>query len=283
MMIRTRERAAAWAAWAKGSAAPWHTAALAEVNRCLQEGSFEEAEARARAVVAAREGRRGRDRRPAAHRKGRYFAVLAAVLHGRGAEVLDELEGLIADLEGLTGPRRTVLLHARLLRAVILTDQGRPAEAEKQAEYVLRAAKRITHLTDLWELELWALLCLAEALCAQGRHTEAEAIARGHLPHAEDHALTALHCLLLRSLSGQGRHEEALAESDRPVPDPVPAAAGELPLVVAEALHGLGRHEQAKQEALRALAICERAFHADHPRTAEVRSLLDRLDRTAAA
>lgn len=50
--------------------------------------------------------------------------------------MLAELEGLIAELERLTGEDRLLQLRARAIRAGVLIDKGRPAEAE--AEAVLR-------------------------------------------------------------------------------------------------------------------------------------------------
>ncbi|MFE7185118.1 hypothetical protein [Streptomyces erythrochromogenes] len=190
--------------------------------------------------------------------------------------MLAELEGLITGLEQLPVASRRLLLKARLLRAWVLIDEGRPAEAEPEAEAVVRALARTMYVTDVWELELSALVCLGDVLCALGRHEEAETIARGHLPRAEGHLAAGLQVLLLRSLSGQGRHEEALAlaESGRPCPEPSPADAGAHELATALALHGLGRHGAAREEARRALTACERHLHPRHARVGEIRELL---------
>ncbi|WP_405445343.1 hypothetical protein [Streptomyces erythrochromogenes] len=188
--------------------------------------------------------------------------------------MLAELEGLITGLEQLPVASRRLLLKARLLRAWVLIDEGRPAEAEPEAEAVVRALTRTMYVTDVWELELSALVCMGDVLCALGRHEEAETIARGHLPRAEGDLAAGLHVLLLRSLSGQGRHEEALAESGRPCPEPSPADAGAHELATALALHGLGRHDAAREEARRALTACERHLHPRHARVGEIRELL---------
>ncbi|MFF4267530.1 tetratricopeptide repeat protein [Streptomyces virginiae] len=198
---------------------------------------------------------------------------MAAVLHGRGAMVPAELEGLIAGLEQLTGAS-ALLLRARLFRAWVLIEEGRPAEAEAEAKSVLRVLTRTMYVTDVWELELCALVCLGDALCALDRHEEAETIARGHLPRAEGHLAFGLHLLLLHSLSGQGRHQEALAESGRRHPESSPADSGAHALATAVALHGLGRHDEAREEARRALTACERHLHPGHHRVGEVRALL---------
>ncbi|MFD7554614.1 hypothetical protein ACFV9E_08775 [Streptomyces sp. NPDC059835] len=206
-----------------------------------------------------------------------YFATMAATAHGRGAAVLAELEALIEDLEQLDGANRYLLLAARLNRAWVLIDEGRPGEAEVEAQAVLRALTRLKHLTEVWQLELCALQCLGDALCAQDEYEEAETIARGNLPRAEKRLATRLHRLLIRSLSGQGRHEEALAESRRTFPEPPPSDSGELELARAVALHALGRAGEAETEARRALAACERYLHPAHSRVGEVHALLARI------
>ncbi|MGW2270519.1 tetratricopeptide repeat protein [Streptomyces yangpuensis] len=235
-------------------------------------GSFEAAEGRARAVVAAREGVWRCDRWPLTGWEGRYYAALAAVSRGRGAAVLAELEGLIAELEHLTCEDRLLQLRARVIRAGVLIDEGRPAEAE--ADAVLRVLTRTMYVTDVWELELDALVRMGQALCALGRHEEAETIARGHLPRTDGYLLNDMRLLLLHSLSGQGRHEEALAEPYRHSPEPFPAYAGAHELATAVALHGLGCHKEAEEEARRALTACERHLHPTHPRVGEIRALL---------
>ncbi|GAA2651945.1 tetratricopeptide repeat protein [Streptomyces spororaveus] len=240
----------------------------------MWEGSFEAAEARARTVVAAREGVRGRDRRPWVVWTGRYSALQAAVLHGRGAVVLAELEDLIAGSEHLTGASRRMLLRARLFRAWVLIDEGRPAEAEAEVEAVLRTLTRTMYVTEVWELELSALVCMGDVLCALDRHKEAETIARAHLPRAEGHLAFGLQLLLLHSLSGQGRHQGALDESGRHHPASSPADSGAHELAAAVALKGLGRHDEARREAQRALTACERHLHPSHQRVRKIRALL---------
>ncbi|MFE5675508.1 tetratricopeptide repeat protein [Streptomyces erythrochromogenes] len=188
--------------------------------------------------------------------------------------MLAELEGLIAELEHLTGEDRLLQLRARVVRAGVLIDEGRPAEAEAEADAVLQVLTRTMYVTDVWQLELDALVCMGQALCALGRHEEAETIARGHLPRADGYLVNEMHLLLLHSLSGQGRHEEALAVPHRHSPELFPAYAGAHELATAVALHGLGRHKEAVEEARRALSACERHLHPDHPRMGEIRALL---------
>ncbi|MFE5537084.1 hypothetical protein [Streptomyces sp. NPDC056492] len=191
--------------------------------------------------------------------------------------MLAEQEALIEELEQLDGANRDLLLSARLNRAWVLIDEGRPAEAEVEARVVLRALTQLKHLTEVWQLELSALKCLGDTLCAQDEYEEAETIARGNLPRAEKQLATRLHRLLIHSLSGQGRHEEALAESRRTFPKLPPYASGELELARAVALHALGRTSEAETEARRALAACEPYLHPAHPRVGEVHALLARI------
>ncbi|WP_328792712.1 hypothetical protein [Streptomyces sp. NBC_00273] len=185
-----------------------------------------------------------------------------------------ELEGLIAELDQLTGASRLLLLKARLFRAWVLIDEGRPAEAEAEVGAVLWTLTRTMYVTDVWALELDALVCMGDVLCALGRYEEAETIARGHLPRAEGDLAFGLHVLLLRSLSGQERHQEALAESGGHHPESSPADSGVHELATAVALHGLGRHDEAREEAQRALTACERYLHPSHQRVGEIRALL---------
>ncbi|MFE1230574.1 hypothetical protein [Streptomyces sp. NPDC058745] len=250
-----------------------------DVHELVREGRFEAAEALARTVIAARQGKRGRDRRPVTVWQATYYAVMAATVHGRGAATLAEQEALIEELQQVGGANRALLLSTRLNRAYVLIDEGRPTEAEVEARAVLRALTQLSHLIRVWQIELCALDCLGHALCAQHKYEEAEAIARGNLPQTEGLWPASLQRLLIRSLSGQGRHEEALAESSKTFPE-LPSASGELELAKAEALHALGRSREAETEARRALAACERYLHPAHPRMGDVHAM---LARTASA
>ncbi|MEV5972176.1 tetratricopeptide repeat protein [Streptomyces sp. NPDC051921] len=272
-----RGGAAPWWAWASGAPAPWHRAALRAAQGLMDDGRFEEAEARARELVAERRQRRGRDRRPATVWLATFYATTAAIAHGRRPEVLAELEALIEDMAPLYRQNRDLLLSARLHRAWVLIDLGRSPEAEAEARDVLRSLARTRHLAEAWEVELWAALCLGDALCAQHRYEEAAAIARGNLPRAGRRSERGLRILLARSLSGLGRHEEALAEARRTAPEHSPGTSGERELVTAVALHGLGRPREAEEELRRALTACERYLHASHPLLGEIHSLGERI------
>ncbi|MFF0291865.1 tetratricopeptide repeat protein [Streptomyces sp. NPDC005262] len=238
-------------------------------------GEYEKAEAGARALAAT--PRRFWDRGPALEWLTGALATAAAIAHGRGAEVLAELDALIADLERTTGAGRALLLDVRVNRVAALVDQGRYTEAEAEADGILRAAVRLAHLTKVWGIELSTLANLAAALCGQGRYDEAEAIARGNLPRAPAGTAATLHCVLVSSLNGQGRHEEALAEARRLTPLWVRTESGALDIGTATALHSLGRHGEAEASARQALHACEQFLHPIHPRIQEARTLLSRI------
>ncbi|MEU1048231.1 tetratricopeptide repeat protein [Streptomyces sp. NPDC005897] len=238
------------------------------------QGRYEEVEAEARALAAL--PRRPWRRRPP-HWEARVLATGAAVMHGRVTEALDELDTLIAELEPVGLNSQMLRLIARGNRVVALSGLRRYAEAETEANGILRELNQIAHRAPVAALEVNTLGHLAAVLCGLARHEEAEAVARGNLPRAKGPAAGVLHTTLARSLHGQGRHEEALAEIGRSPAQPPRYAAGYLDLVTAEALYGLGRRAEAETAVRRALTDCERRLHPAHPRTGEARALLARV------
>jgi tetratricopeptide (TPR) repeat protein len=254
-------------------------ASLERALRLAKEDRFEEAEAEARACEAGAPRLWGRGRRTALTWYARTTATAVACAHGRGTEVLAEMEALIAELDGAPPPVRTLRLLVRNNRAAVLNWQGRYAEAEAEAQAMLRELAHLKHLEKVWQLELSVLDGLAESLCGLGRHEEAEAIARGNLPRAQgvDGAEAALHSTLVRSLNGQGRYTEALTEARRLHPERERGHTGRLDLATAGALLGLGRRAEAAEAARRALADCETHLHPAHPRLEEARTLLGRI------
>ena len=241
----------------------------------LATGEYEEVEARAQALAAR--PRRVWDRSPEPVWMARTFALTAAVLYGRREHVLPELEALTAALRQTSGSGRTLLLVVRVNRATVLLGQKRYANAESEAAGVLREVTRLAHVTQVADIELSALACLAEALCGQGRFEEAEAVARGNLPRATGNRAASLRSLLVRSLNGQGRYEEALTESRQPTPPASRAGSGQSAMVVAAALHGLGRRDEAEMMARQAVDECEQFLHPTHPRLREARDLLAQI------
>ncbi|WP_234436162.1 tetratricopeptide repeat protein [Streptomyces sp. NRRL S-813] len=256
---------------------PRDVAALERLLELYRDGEYEEAEAGARAIEARAGRLRKRAWRLAVGWHARSLATAAACAQGRGTQVLAELESLTAELEGMTGAGRALLLMVRSNRMLVLNSQGRYGEAETEGLDILRDLTRIKHLTSVSHTELCVLDNLVDALCGQDRHEEAEAVARGNLPRAEGGTLAALHCGLVISLNGQGRYQEALTEARRFVPLRDRSLTGRLGMGTAVALHGLGRRSEAEAAAREALEDCERSLFPDHPRIREARALLARV------
>ena len=127
---------------------------------------------------------------------------------------------------------------------------------------------------------------LVYALNGQGRHEEAEALAREALAAQLSRGATVvLRSNLARGLNGQGRHEEALAEAERAaeVRRGLPeerrrTSTGAVELSMAAALLGLGRVAQARTLAVAAHDDCVALFGPNHYRTAEALTFLGRVD-----
>lgn len=269
------QRNVGWFGRATGGISPAHTAVFERFAEQLARGEYEEVEARAQALAGR--PRRIWDRSPEPAWLARTFALTAAVQHGRRTHVRPEMQALTRELQHTTGANRTILLVVRVGYAVVLLGEERYAEAESEAAGVLSEVTRLAYLTQVADTELFALACLAEALCGQGRFKEAEAVARGNLPRATGNRAASLRSLLVHSLNGQGRYEEALAESQQPTPPASRAGSGQSAMAIAAALHGLGRRDEAEAAARQALAECERFFHPAHPRIREARELLVRI------
>lgn len=247
------------------------------LHHLWKEGRYEEVEAGARALEAESGRLRKRGRRTAVAWHAKALATAAVCVQGRGAQVRDELEALMAELKDMTGSGRALLLMVRSNHMLALNSEGRYDEAEAEGLDTLRGLARLKHLTPVWNIELCVLDNLVDALCGQSRYEEAEAIARGNLPRAEGAAAAALHRGLVHSLNGQGRHQEALTEARRVAPHGDRSLAGSLDMETAAALHGLGRRSEAEAAARGALADCERHLRLDHPRIGEARTLLARV------
>lgn len=269
------QRNIGWFGRATGVLSPAQATDFRPLLEQLAAGEFEEAEARAMALAGR--PRRVWDRRPEPVWLARAFALTAAVLHGRREHVLPELDSLAAELQHTSGGARTILLVVRVNRAVVLLGEEQYAKAESEAADILREVTRLAHLTQVADIELSALACLAEALCGQGRFEEAESVARGNLSRATGNRAASLRCLVVGSLNGQGRYEEALAESGLPTPPASRAGSGQSALAIAAALHGLGHNDEAVMTVRQALRECERFLHPTHPRMREARELLARI------
>ncbi|MGW7178347.1 tetratricopeptide repeat protein [Streptomyces xanthophaeus] len=135
--------------------------------------------------------------------------------------MLPELEAFFAELQHSDDSwyYRPLLLEVRALRMAVLVDTGRLQEAEVEGRDILTACTRIANPIAVWEEEVSTLIQLAEALSRQGRHEEAEQIARGNLPRTEGPLRAALNITLVGILNGQGRYEEALVQAREPMPE----------------------------------------------------------------
>ncbi|MFE5894754.1 hypothetical protein ACFQ6E_38260 [Streptomyces sp. NPDC056462] len=130
---------------------------------------------------------------------------------------------------------------------------------------------------------------LVFALNAQGRHHEAEALAREALAayRERDRTSIVLRLGLARSLNGQARHEDALTEAKgadklyRALPEyQRHPDTGAVELAFANALLGLRRAPDARRQAAAAHHACLASFGPDHRRTVEARTLLEHIDGT---
>jgi tetratricopeptide (TPR) repeat protein len=256
--------------------------ALAQALALYQAGRYPEAEVEARAVASARSW--PREEAPVAL----SIAAAAAGAQGRHAEALatyDELLPVFGKIFGAEHPRTLTL---RSNRAQTLTALSRHAECQAECVAVARAATRRRG----WEMPLIRAAAqngVIYALNGQGRHPEAEALAREALaaPPASGRLALVLRLGLASALNGQGRHEEALAEADQAdelrrglSEEERRPETGAIELAVATALLGLGRCNEAHFWASAAQDACLAAFGPDHRRTAEARELLDRIDGT---
>ncbi|MGW0884740.1 tetratricopeptide repeat protein [Streptomyces sp. NPDC002671] len=254
---------------------------LAQAIALYQAGRYAEAEAEARAVAAARPRLRDDPYAPLALN----FAALATRAQGRSAEALAAYDELLPVFGRIFGAEHPHTLKLRSDRAQTLGTLDRHAECEAECAAVAGAAARGTG-PEMSLLAAAARNGQIYALTAQGRHSQAEALAREALAaHPEpDRFNLVLRLGLARSLNGQARHEEALAEAERAdelgrslseeVRHP---ETGAVELALANALLGLGRRTEAHTRATAAHDACLAAFGPDHHRTAEARSLLDRM------
>ncbi|MEV5980933.1 tetratricopeptide repeat protein [Streptomyces sp. NPDC052114] len=251
-----------------------------QAKALYEAGRYGEAEAEARAVARSRP------------RDDEYMAValnIAAVAtgaQGRHADALATYDEALSAFGRIFGAGHWLTLKLRSDRAQQLTVLGRHAECEAECAAVARAATRGTG-PEMSRLAAAARNGLAFALNGQGRHPEAEAIAREALAahHAPDRMSLVLRLGLARSLNGQARHEEALAEAQRAdelyrglSQDQRHPDAGAVELALATALSGLRRDPEARLRAVAAHDACLTSFGPDHHRTVEARALLARID-----
>ncbi|MCT7351210.1 tetratricopeptide repeat protein [Streptomyces sp. 15-116A] len=255
---------------------------VAEAKALYEAGRYAEAETAALAVARSRP----HDDQYAA--VALNIAALATGAQGRHADALAVYDEALPVFSQVFGPDQWATLKLRSDRAQQMVLLGRHAECEAECAAVAEAASRGTG-PDMALLAAGARNGLVFALNAQGRHQEAEVIAREALAahRLRDRASLVLRLGLARSLNGQGRHEEALTEAKaaeelyRALPDyQRHPDQGAVELVLSNALLGTGRTAEARRLAAAAHDACLASFGPHHRRTIEARTLLEHIDGT---
>jgi tetratricopeptide (TPR) repeat protein len=249
---------------------------LAAVVALVEAGCHAEAEAAARALVVAH---------PSHASLALAVAALAAGAQGRHAEALAEYDDALLPVFGrVFGAEHPQTLLLRSNRAQTLIVLARHAEWETECAAVARAAAQVRG-SECPRMTAAARNGQIYAVNAQGRHPEAERLAREALAahHTADRLAVALRLGLARSLNGQARHEEAFAEARH---------AGKLTRRLSEEARRpeTGAAELAVRPPSWAWARCRRPLpgrdrprrlrgrlRSDHYRTAGARALLDRI------
>ncbi|MFJ3990244.1 tetratricopeptide repeat protein [Streptomyces sp. NPDC090032] len=253
---------------------------VSRAKSLYEAGRYAEAEAEARAVA------RSLPRDDVYAPLALSIAGLATGAQGRHAEALATYDEALPAFGRVFGGDHWQTLKLRSDRTQQLTALGRHAECEAEGTAVVQAATRGTG-PEMQVIAAAARNGLVFALNAQGRHPEAEAIAREALAalREPDRLSLVLRLGLARSLNGQARHEEALGEAARAdelhrgLPEEERhAETGAVELAVATALVGLRRNTEARLQATAAHDACLASFGPDHRRTIEARDLLDRID-----
>ncbi|MFF9243807.1 tetratricopeptide repeat protein [Streptomyces sp. NPDC014776] len=255
---------------------------VGEAKALYEAGRYAEAEAEARAVARSR----SRDDEYAA--VALNIAALATGAQGRHDEALATYDEALSAFSRVFGADHWLTLKLRSDRAQQMVALGQHAECEAECAAVAEAADRGTG-PEMSLLAAAARNGLIFALNAQGRHQEAEAVARDALAahRARDRASLVLRLGLARSLNGQARHEDALKEAEgakklyRALPEyQRHPDTGAVELAAATALFGLGRVADARRQAAAAHDGCLASFGPDHRRTVEARTLLEDIDGT---
>jgi tetratricopeptide (TPR) repeat protein len=264
-----------------GGAAGQGLLAMPELARAASfytAGRYAEAEAEARTVAASRHWP------PEDAPMALSLAALAAGLQGRHAEAHALYDELLPAFRKVFGARHKQTLVLRSNRAQNLSALSRHAEAEAECAAVAEAAVR-SRRNRMPDVLSAARNGQVYALNGQGRHEEAEAVAREALAAVAEQSPFAVFLALglARSLNGQGRHAEALVEAERAAALQTagprqPSGTGAVELATATALLGLDRATEARAHAAAAYDGCRALFGPDHYRTAEARQLLARID-----
>lgn len=251
---------------------------LEQTVALFKAGRYVAAESEARAVAAARSGQRDDPYVPLAS----SIAALAAGAQGRHDEAVAGYDAVLPDFGRIFGADDPQTLKVRSDRAQELAALGRHEECEAECVEVIRiaaggAGPEAALLTQA------ARNGLIFAVNAQGRHAEAEQLAREALTaqREQDRFALVLRLGLARSLNGQARYEAALAEAERAEAQrhilseaERRTEIGAVEVVLAAALRGLGRESEARDVATAAYDACLAAFGPAHRRTVECRELV---------
>jgi tetratricopeptide (TPR) repeat protein len=180
---------------------------VAEAKALYEAGRYAEAEAEARTAS------RSRPRDDVYGAVALNIAAIATGVQGRHTEALATYDEALPVFGRIFGADHWLTLKLRSDRAQQMTSPGRHAGCEAECAAVTRAAVRGTGRR--WHAWQRARNGLVFALIAQGRHQEAEALAREALAaHGErDPMSLVLRLGPARSLNGQARHEDALTEA----------------------------------------------------------------------
>ncbi|MFI6874605.1 tetratricopeptide repeat protein [Streptomyces sp. NPDC050400] len=253
---------------------------VAEAKALYEAGRYAEAEAEARAVA------RSRSRDDEYGAVALFIAAIATGAQGRHAESIVTYDEALPAFRRAFGANHWLTMKLRSDRAQQLASMGRYAECEAECVAVAEAASRGAG-PDMANLTAAARNGLIFALNAQGRHQEAETLAREALAahRAPDRTSLVLRLGLARSLNDQARHEDALAEAQgadelyRALPESQRHPdKGAVELAHATALLGLHRAPEARRQAAAAHHACLTSFGPEHSRTVEAQTLLDRID-----
>jgi len=251
-----------------------------EATALYEAGRYAEAEAAALAVA------RSRPRDDQYGAMALNIAALAAGAQGHSAEAVATYDQALVIFSRIFGAGHWLTLKLRSDRAPQLTALDRHAECEVECAAVAATAALGTG-PEMARLAAAARNGLVFALNAQGRHQEAESVAREALAsHAvRDRMSLVLRLGLARALNGQARHQEALDEARgagelfRALPERERRPdQGAVELVSASALFGLQRVAEARQLAATAQEMCTASFGIEHRRSVEARELLERID-----
>ncbi|SEN46687.1 hypothetical protein SAMN05216267_1005249 [Actinacidiphila rubida] len=225
---------------------------------------------------------------------GALSLTAAAVnAQGRHVEALAVFDEAVPFFEKVFGAKSAETLALRCNRGQVLAVLSRHTECERECADVARTAAQ-GRSPAMSLIVTAAQNGVVYALNGQGRHREAEALARDTLAGpvrpgraGVDRLALVLLLGLARSLNGQERYDEALAVAERAdelrrtlTEDLRRPESGTVELIMGNAFLGLGRTADAHAAASAAHDACLATFGPEHHRTVEAQTLLARLTTT---